>query len=346
MAMFYTYRASRTIVLNGVPSDATVQQIKSFVRDVALSPLLSQRSLTRYLASQAASCGDVDGVEFPVIEAPNKAYVLFKRSDSAMEAETKLPNQKLLDKVITASLFSTAALKQYRLIVRNLAWETTIEDLQKTFSPYGKLYEIHMPPGKTPGTARGFAFVNYTNATDAQKAVQKCNGKMLRGRAVAVDITVPKEQYEAAIAEEKAAKAELDAKYVLLLFLQLLMSLSIHLRVRLAVCRNAPASSKKEKKLYGSAESSSDVGDSDDDEGKSAASDEEEGASDDEASRSDEEGSSGEDSDADGSQDADDDDDDDDGDDEDGSNEDSDEDANGPKKHHGSYLILSMLIWE
>jgi RNA recognition motif-containing protein len=132
-----------------------------------------------------------------------------------MDAESKLSSRQLLDKTIIAALFSTAALKQFRLIVRNLAWETTVEDLQTLFGKCGKLYEVHIPAGKTPGTSRGFAFVNYTNATDAQKAVQLCNKQNIRGRAIAVDITIPKEQYDAAVASEKVAQAEIDALCVL-----------------------------------------------------------------------------------------------------------------------------------
>ncbi|WWD21915.1 hypothetical protein CI109_106403 [Kwoniella shandongensis] len=106
-----------------------------------------------------------------------------------------------------------------RLIVRNLSWDTTVQDLRATFLPYGPIHSIDLPtlPSKLPPSAdpskappppraRGFAFVWFLTKLDAEKAIEGVNGKVLKsakggktdseGRVVAVDWALSKEKWE------------------------------------------------------------------------------------------------------------------------------------------------------
>lgn len=42
---------------------------------------------------------------------------------------------------------------------------------------------------------KGFAFVQFTNKEDAEKAIKELNGSKYKGRTIAVDFSVPKDKY-------------------------------------------------------------------------------------------------------------------------------------------------------
>ncbi|KAF8651388.1 hypothetical protein AX16_004811 [Volvariella volvacea WC 439] len=80
-----------------------------------------------------------------------------------------------------------------RLIVRNLPFDITEQDLKAVFLPFGPIYSIHIPTVPVPtstntgddgegtkGTekirAKGFAFIWYLSKKDAEKAIGGCNG--------------------------------------------------------------------------------------------------------------------------------------------------------------------------
>ncbi|OCF34024.1 nucleolar protein 4 [Kwoniella heveanensis BCC8398] len=104
-----------------------------------------------------------------------------------------------------------------RLIIRNLAWDTTVQDLRAAFLPYGPIHTIDLPtlPSKLPPSAdpskpppppraRGFAFVWFLTKKDAEQAIEGVNGKVLKTksgkneREVAVDFALSKEKWEEA----------------------------------------------------------------------------------------------------------------------------------------------------
>lgn len=75
-----------------------------------------------------------------------------------------------------------------RLIIRNLPFDITEQDLRAVFLPYGPIYSIHIPmkelepkeegssePSKPSG--KGYAFVWMLSKKDAEKALEGANGK-------------------------------------------------------------------------------------------------------------------------------------------------------------------------
>jgi nucleolar protein 4 len=84
-----------------------------------------------------------------------------------------------------------------RLIVRNLPFNVTEQDLRAVFLPYGPIYQIHIPTaaaaevreeGEGEGEvgkpvkqrAKGFGFVWMLSRKDAERAIEGCNGKVVR----------------------------------------------------------------------------------------------------------------------------------------------------------------------
>ncbi|XP_049670165.1 RNA-binding protein 28 [Accipiter gentilis] len=107
-----------------------------------------------------------------------------------------------------------AASRKARLIVRNLSFKCSEDDLRSLFSPFGTVLEVNIPR-KPDGKMRGFAFVQLRNMLEAAKALRGMNMKEIKGRPVAVDWAVAKDKYRATqdsqpdeIKEEKPGDAE------------------------------------------------------------------------------------------------------------------------------------------
>ena len=67
-----------------------------------------------------------------------------------------------------------------RLIVRNLPFDMSMDDLRAVFLPYGALYNVSLPTDESSGKGRGFAFIWYVSKSDAAKAMEAINGVSLR----------------------------------------------------------------------------------------------------------------------------------------------------------------------
>jgi len=78
-----------------------------------------------------------------------------------------------------------------QLFIGNLAFSTTKEDLEGAFSPYGSIIEVKIPTDRYTGRVRGFAFVTFESAQDAEKALA-LDGKDLNGRPIRVNVAEEK----------------------------------------------------------------------------------------------------------------------------------------------------------
>ncbi|KAI3689254.1 hypothetical protein L2E82_47207 [Cichorium intybus] len=74
----------------------------------------------------------------------------------------------------------------YSLLVLNITFRTTADDLFPLFDKYGKVVDVFIPRDRRTGDSRGFAFVRYKYADEAQKAVEKLDGRVVDGREMMV----------------------------------------------------------------------------------------------------------------------------------------------------------------
>ncbi|KAM0041669.1 putative RNA recognition motif domain, nucleotide-binding alpha-beta plait domain superfamily [Helianthus debilis subsp. tardiflorus] len=74
----------------------------------------------------------------------------------------------------------------YSLLVLNITFRTTADDLFPLFDKYGKVVDVFIPRDRRTGDSRGFAFVRYKYADEAQKAVDKLDGRVVDGREIMV----------------------------------------------------------------------------------------------------------------------------------------------------------------
>ncbi|KAJ7426320.1 RNA binding motif protein 19 [Pitangus sulphuratus] len=101
-----------------------------------------------------------------------------------------------------------------RLFVRNLPFTSTEEDLEKIFSKYGPLSEIHFPLDRLTKKPKGFAFITYMIPEHAVKAFAELDGQVFQGRMMhLLPSTIKKEKIEDGDAEESSSyKKRKEAK--------------------------------------------------------------------------------------------------------------------------------------
>ncbi|NXE44068.1 RBM19 protein, partial [Ptilorrhoa leucosticta] len=101
-----------------------------------------------------------------------------------------------------------------RLFVRNLPFTSTEEDLEKIFSKYGPLSEIHFPIDKLTKKPKGFAFITYMIPEHAVKALAELDGQVFQGRMMhLLPSTIKKEKVEDGDAEDSSSyKKHKEAK--------------------------------------------------------------------------------------------------------------------------------------
>jgi RNA recognition motif-containing protein len=74
-----------------------------------------------------------------------------------------------------------------RLFVGNLSFDTNELELRDLFGQLGGVVEAKVVTDRETGRSRGFAFVEMTNAEEANKAISELNGRELAGRTLKVN---------------------------------------------------------------------------------------------------------------------------------------------------------------
>ena len=81
-----------------------------------------------------------------------------------------------------------------RLFVGNLSYQTMENDLQDYFSQAGAVNSVNLMMDKMTGKSRGFAFIEFANPDEANKAIEEFHNKEFQGRALTVNIARPREE--------------------------------------------------------------------------------------------------------------------------------------------------------
>jgi RNA recognition motif-containing protein len=78
-----------------------------------------------------------------------------------------------------------------KLYVGNLPYETTETDLHTLFSASGAVASVNLMRDRSTGQARGFAFVEMNNESDAQTAIRELDQRPYGGRNLVVNEARP-----------------------------------------------------------------------------------------------------------------------------------------------------------
>ncbi|KAI0717413.1 hypothetical protein C8T65DRAFT_572000 [Cerioporus squamosus] len=223
--------AIRTIVISGLPAGIDSKALWKKIRKL--------KGAEKVEWPLKADSGEED---------PSVAHAVFETPAAASEAVNKLHAHVFKGSLLSATLkkrldglAKAAAAKKTkapakqkagatpnrasRLIVRNLPWDITEQDLRAIFLPYGPIYSIHIPAasevkpeddaakseeGEAKPTrlrAKGFAFVWFLSRKDAEKAMESCNGMTVEA-GMAEALVSDKQKKKKQRREEKKKKAQ------------------------------------------------------------------------------------------------------------------------------------------
>ena len=79
-----------------------------------------------------------------------------------------------------------------KLFIGNIEWNATEEDLRTLFEGIGPVEEVQIIQDKFSGRSKGFGFVTFTNAEDADRAISELDGHDLNGRELHVNEARPR----------------------------------------------------------------------------------------------------------------------------------------------------------
>lgn len=78
------------------------------------------------------------------------------------------------------------------IFVGNLDFSATEDSLRALFETYGTVERVNVVTDRDTGRSRGFAFIEMTDAAEADRAMSALNGSNLGGRALRIDEARPK----------------------------------------------------------------------------------------------------------------------------------------------------------
>ncbi len=79
------------------------------------------------------------------------------------------------------------------IYVANLAFQLESTDLKNLFTPFGEVSSAKIIMDRETGRSRGFGFVDMPDNDAAKEAMNKLNGQVVEGKALAVNEARPKE---------------------------------------------------------------------------------------------------------------------------------------------------------
>ena len=81
-----------------------------------------------------------------------------------------------------------------KIYVGNLPHSTTEAELRNLFEAHGAVEKITLVTDRDTGRSRGFGFVEMTNASEANKAIEALNSTELGGRTLNINEAKPKSE--------------------------------------------------------------------------------------------------------------------------------------------------------
>ena len=78
------------------------------------------------------------------------------------------------------------------IYISGLSYGTTDADLNELFSEYGEISSAKIISDRETGRSRGFGFVEMTNDTEGQKAIDELNGVEYDQKVISVSVARPR----------------------------------------------------------------------------------------------------------------------------------------------------------
>jgi len=78
------------------------------------------------------------------------------------------------------------------IYVGNLHYEVQENELKEIMEEFGTVSSVKLISDRDTGRSKGFGFVEMSNNDEAKEAIRSLNGRMLRGRPMAVKEAIPR----------------------------------------------------------------------------------------------------------------------------------------------------------
>ncbi|KAH9920029.1 RNA-binding domain-containing protein [Epithele typhae] len=229
--------AIRTVVVSGLPSGIDSKVLWKKVRKLPGAEKVEwptksateaeDHSIAHAVFKTPATASDaVNKLHAHVFKGSLLSATLKRRMDGlakAAAANLKKP-RKSADNSTKPSV-GPAPNRASRLIVRNLPFDITEQDLRAIFLPYGPIHSVHIPlakvdpkekdeeevDGSSKPRTKGFAFVWFLSRKDAEKAMEGANGLEVEA-GMAQTLFSDKQKKKKQRREEKKLKAKVQAE--------------------------------------------------------------------------------------------------------------------------------------
>ncbi len=80
------------------------------------------------------------------------------------------------------------------IYVGNLAYQVTEDELREAFGAFGEISSCNVIRDKETGRSKGFGFVEMSDNSQAEAAIQQLNDRDLMGRSIKVNEARPREE--------------------------------------------------------------------------------------------------------------------------------------------------------
>uniref|UniRef100_A0A665V0Z9 RNA-binding protein 28 n=1 Tax=Echeneis naucrates TaxID=173247 RepID=A0A665V0Z9_ECHNA len=197
---------AQTIFVRSLPASASNQRLEEIFSEIGP---IKQCFVVKEKGTE--TCRGFGYVTYSIEEDAQRALKEVKDYDG-QRLFLSVAKKKIRDKKKTGGSKNIVSLKlsgfrkkqqKARLIIRNLSFKCSEDDLKEVFSKFGTVLEATIPL-KDDGKMRGFAFVMLKKVPEAAKALKAMNLKEIKGRQVAVDWAVPRDKF---IATQKSSIA-------------------------------------------------------------------------------------------------------------------------------------------
>lgn len=79
-----------------------------------------------------------------------------------------------------------------KIFIHNIPYDATEADVQKLCEQFGRIFFVTMPKGRE-GQSRGFAFIDYAEEVDYNRALESLNGQEFMGRKLLAEPARPRD---------------------------------------------------------------------------------------------------------------------------------------------------------
>lgn len=132
--------------------------------------------------------------------------------DSDEEEEEKAPPKKRkADEPVTPAAKKSKTAEPSsgatgNLFVGNLSWNVDEEWLAREFEGFGEITGCRVITDRDSGRSKGFGYVEFADAADAEKALEGMSGNMVDGREIRIDFSTPRTPKDSNTPQQRAQR--------------------------------------------------------------------------------------------------------------------------------------------